>query len=60
MSIKGTFLTNIENKQCFIKFLRKTMQENRIITKHATSDADVIIAKTAIHLALIVQNCLVW
>ena len=34
------------------------MQENGIITKHATSDADVIIAKTAIHLALIVQTVL--
>ena len=34
------------------------MQENGIITKHATSDADVILAKTAIHLALIVQTVL--
>ena len=58
MSKKETFLANIENKQCFIKFLRRTMQENGIITKHATSDADVIIAKTAIHLALIVQTVL--
>ena len=58
MSKKATFLANIENKQCFINFLRKTMQENGIITKHATSDAIVIIAKTAIHLALIVQTVL--
>ena len=58
MSIKETFLANNENKQCFIEHLRKTMQENEIITKHATSDADVTIAKTAIHLALIVQTVL--
>ena len=58
MSKKETFLANSENKQCFIKLLSKTMQENGIITRHATSDADVILAKTAILLALIVQTVL--
>ena len=58
MSKKETFLANSENKQCFIELLSKTMQENGIVTKHAFSDADVLIAKTAIQSALKAQTVL--
>ena len=34
------------------------MQASGIVTKHATSDADVLIAKTAIQLTLKVQTAL--
>ena len=58
MSKKETFLANSENKQCFIELLSKTMQENGIVTKHAISDADVLIAKTAIQSAIRAQTVL--
>ena len=51
-------LANSENKQCLIELLSKTMQENGIVTKHAISDADVLIAKTAKQSALKAQSVL--
>ncbi|VDI55510.1 Hypothetical predicted protein [Mytilus galloprovincialis] len=47
-SKKETFLANNENKQNFIEMLSKKMHSNGIETKHASADADVLIAKTAV------------
>lgn len=47
-SKKETFLANGENKQNFIEMLSKIMNLHGIETKHASADADVLIAKTAI------------
>ena len=56
MSKKETFLVYSENKHCFIVLFSKTMQASWISQTYATSDADVLIAKTAIQSGLKVQT----
>lgn len=52
-SKKETFLANNENKQNFIEMLSKIMHSNGIETKHASADADVLIAKTAVESSIL-------
>lgn len=50
---KDVFLANITNKQKFINMLSAKLQEKGIKTIHATGDADVLIATTALKSASI-------
>jgi len=45
---KEEFLKNEKNKQNFIKLLSEDLESNGIITSHATDDADLLIALTAL------------
>ena len=49
---KESFFANTTNKQSFIKMLSKAMKEKNIEVLHAKGDADQLIAKTAIDLAV--------
>ncbi|CAC5419297.1 unnamed protein product [Mytilus coruscus] len=57
-SKKELFLANNENKQNFIEMLSRNMHSNGIETKHASSDADVLIAKTAVESVISHQTIL--
>lgn len=48
---KGPFLSNNENKQCFITMLGKHLEVNGHTVVHATGDADTLIVKSALTLA---------
>lgn len=58
-SKKDEFLSNKRNKQHFINMLSERLQEAGCRTCHATGDADVLIAQTAVGCADIGQTILV-
>ena len=51
---KEHFLSNYENKQRFIDMLSSKLQEHGVKTRHAKSNADLLIVQTAVDLA---ANC---
>ena len=58
-SKKELFLTNVENKQAFINMLSQRLDTKGCRTVHATSDADVLIVKTAVECARVSDTVVV-
>ena len=48
---KDVFLSNKDNKERFIAMLSESLRQHNCETRHANGDADLLIAKTAIHSA---------
>ncbi|KAK3732581.1 hypothetical protein QZH41_004976 [Actinostola sp. cb2023] len=48
---KDLFLSNVKNKQRFIDMLSKFLKTNNCQTRHAVSDADLLIVKTSVESA---------
>ncbi|KAK3705553.1 hypothetical protein QZH41_000251 [Actinostola sp. cb2023] len=48
---KDLFLSNVKNKQRFIHMLSKFLKTNNCQTRHAVSDADLLIVKTSVESA---------